>query len=369
MTDAGTSRAWREIDTAALAHNVSVLRGALPPGCELMAVVKADAYGHGAAAIVPQLLSLGVRAFAVATLDEGAQLRAFGADGTVLILGYTPPERAGELARLGLTQTVADLAHAKALSAQGVPLHVHLKTDTGMHRLGIAWDAPEDVLAVLRTENLTVDGIFSHLCCAGSLTPDDIAFTREQIRRFSSLTSALAARGVSLPKLHLQSSYGLLNYPELRFDYVRAGLALYGAAEGAAARSLGLRPVLSLKARIASVRTVAKGECVGYDRAFTARRETHIAILPIGYADGYPRALSSAGLVRLRGRLAPVAGRVCMDQLAVDITDIPEAAVGDVAELIGGASPLRAGEVAARCGTIPNELLSRLGTRLPVIVK
>ena len=366
---AGTERAWREIDTAALTHNVSALRGTLPPGCELMAVVKADAYGHGAAAIVPQLLSLGVRAFAVATLDEGAQLRALGADGTVLILGYTPPERAGELARLGLTKTVADFTHAEVLNAQGMPLRVHLKIDTGMHRLGIAWDAPEEALAVLRMENLTVDGMFSHLCCADSLAPDDIAFTREQIRRFHSLTSALAARGISLPKLHLQSSYGFLHYPELRFDYARAGIALYGAAEGAAARSLGLRPVLALKARIASVRDVAQGESIGYDRAFTAQRETRIAVLPIGYADGYPRALSGTGLVRLRGRLAPVAGHVCMDQLAVDVTDIPEASVGDVAELIGGASPLRAGEVAARCGTIPNELLSRLGTRLPVVVK
>ena len=366
---AGTERAWREIDTAALAHNVSALRGAMAPGCELMAVVKADAYGHGASAVVPQLLSLGVRAFAAATLDEGAQLRALGADGTVLILGYTPPERAGELARLGLTQTVADLAHAKALHAQGVPLRVHLKIDTGMHRLGIAWDAPEEVLAVFRMENLTVDGIFSHLCCTDSLAPDDVAFTREQIRRFHSLTAALAARGVALPKLHLQSSYGLLNYPELRCDYARIGIALYGAADGAAARALGLHPVLSLKARIASVRTVAKGESIGYDRAFTARRDSRIAILPIGYADGYPRALSNTGLVRLRGRLAPVAGRVCMDQLAVDVTDIPETSVGDIAELIGGASPLTAAEVAARYGTIPNELLSRLGARLPVVIK
>lgn len=366
---AGTSRAWREIDTAALAHNVSALRGALPPGCELMAVVKADAYGHSASAIVPQLLSLGVRAFAVATLEEGAQLRALGADGTVLILGYTPPERAGELARLGLMQTVADLAHAKALNAQGVPLRVHLKIDTGMHRLGLAWDEPEEALAVFRMENLTVDGMYSHLCCADSLAPDDVSFTGKQIRRFRSLTSALAAQGISLPKLHLQSSYGLLNYPELRCDYARIGIALYGAAEGAAARSLGLRPVLSLKARIAAVRTVAKGESVGYSRAFTARRETRIAILPIGYADGYPRALSNTGLVRLRGCLAPVVGRVCMDQLTVDVTDVPGVVDGDIAELIGDASPLRAGEVAARCGTIPNELLSRLGARLPVVIK
>lgn len=369
MTGADTSRAWREIDAAALAHNVSVLRGALPPGCELMAVVKADAYGHGMSAVVPQLLSLGVRSFAAATLDEGSQLRALGAEGTVLILGYTSPQRAGELARLGLTQTVADLAHAEALSAQGVPLRVHLKIDTGMHRLGIAWDAPEAASAVFRMENLTVDGIYSHLCCADSLAPGDVSFTREQIRRFYALTAALAAQGISLPKLHLQSSYGLLNYPELRCDYARVGLALYGAAEGTAARSLGLRPVLSLRARVASVRDVAKGESVGYDRAFTARRKSRIAVLPIGYADGYPRALSNTGLVRIHGSLAPVAGRICMDQLAVDVTDVPGVVDGDIAELIGDASPLRAGEVAARCGTIPNELLSRLGARLPVVIK
>lgn len=221
MTGADTSRAWRELSAAALAHNVSVLRGALPPGCELMAVVKADAYGHGMSAVVPQLLSLGVRSFAAATLDEGSQLRALGAEGTVLILGCTSPQRAGELARLGLTQTVADLAHAEALNAQGVPLRVHLKIDTGMHRLGIAWDAPEAASAVFRMENLTVDGIYSHLCCADSLAPGDVSFTREQIRRFYALTAALAAQGISLPKLHLQSSYGLLNYPELRCDYAR----------------------------------------------------------------------------------------------------------------------------------------------------
>ena len=283
--------------------------------------------------------------------------------------GCTSPQRAGELACLGLTQTVADLAHAEALSAQGVPLRVHLKIDTGMHRLGIAWDAPGAASAVFHMENLTVDGIYSHLCCADSLAPGDVSFTREQIRRFYALTAALAAQGISLPKLHLQSSYGLLNYPELRCDYARVGLALYGAAEGTAARSLGLRPVLSFRARVASVRDVAKGESVGYDRAFTARRKSRIAVLPIGYADGYPRALSNTGLVRIHGCLAPVAGRICMDQLAVDVTDVPGVVDGDIAELIGDASPLRAGEVAARCGTIPNELLSRLGARLPVVIK
>lgn len=295
MTGADTSRAWRELGAAALAHNVSVLRGALPPGCELMAVVKADAYGHGMAAVVPQLLSLGVRSFAAATLDEGSQLRALGAEGTVLILGCTSPQRAGELARLGLTQTVADLAHAEALNAQGVPLRVHLKIDTGMHRLGIAWDAPEAASAVFRMENLTVDGIYSHLCCADSLAPGDVSFTREQIRRFYALTAALAAQGISLPKLHLQSSYGLLNYPELRCDYARVGLALYGAVEGTAARSLGLRPFSRPGRASPPFGMWRRARASGMTARSLRVERAGIAVLPIGYADGYPRALSNTG--------------------------------------------------------------------------
>ena len=363
MTGADTSRAWRELSAAALAHNVSVLRGALPPGCELMAVVKADAYGHSASAIVPQLLSLGVRSFAAATLDEGSQLRALGAEGTVLILGCTSPQRAGELARLGLTQTVADLAHAEALNAQGVPLRVHLKVDTGMHRLGIAWDAPEAASAVFRMENLTVDGIYSHLCCADSLAPGDVSFTREQIRRFYALTAALAAQGISLPKLHLQSSYGLLNYPELRCDYARVGLALYGAAEGTAARSLGLRPVLSLRARVASVRDVAKGESVGYDRAFTARRKSRIAVLPIGYADGLFRALSGKLRVLTPYGEAQQVGRICMDMCMIDVTDLPQLKVGDEIEVFGEHQLIET--AAKQCGTISYELLCAVSKRVP----
>ena len=363
-----TARAWASLDLGALAWNLGQLRRLLPSGCQVMAVVKADAYGHGALPVAKALQENSVHAFCVACLEEAVALRRGGIRGEILILGYTHPAQFPQLLQYDLTQAILDLDYAKALAAYG-PVKGHLALDTGMHRLGIAWDAPGAASAVFHMENLTVDGIYSHLCCADSLAPGDVSFTREQIRRFYALTAALAAQGISLPKLHLQSSYGLLNYPELRCDYARVGLALYGAAEGTAARSLGLRPVLSFRARVASVRDVAKGESVGYDRAFTARRKSRIAVLPIGYADGYPRALSNTGLVRIHGCLAPVAGRICMDQLAVDVTDVPGVVDGDIAELIGDASPLRAGEVAARCGTIPNELLSRLGARLPVVIK
>lgn len=281
-----------------------------------MAVVKADAYGHGMAAVVPQLLSLGVRSFAAATLDEGSQLRALGAEGTVLILGCTSPQRAGELARLGLTQTVADLAHAEALNAQGVPaartFEDRHRDAPPRHRVGRAGGGER---GVSHGKSHGGRDIFASLLRRQSRAGRCFVHTRAD-------PSVLCADGGACRAGHFpaeaasQSSYGLLNYPELRCGYARVGLALYGAAEGTAARSLGLRPVLSLRARVASVRDVAKGESVGYDRAFTARRKSRIAVLPIGYADGYPRALSNTGLVRIHGCLAPVAGRICMDQLA-----------------------------------------------------
>mgnify|MGYP000775844342 CR=1 FL=1 len=181
------------------------------------------------------------------------------------------------------------------------------------------------------------------------------------------LTAALAAQGISLPKLHLQSSYGLLNYPELRCDYARVGLALYGAAEGTAARSLGLRPVLSLRARVASVRDVAKGESVGYDRAFTARRKSRIAVLPIGYADGYRRSLSGKFYVLIHGRRAPILGRVCMDQMMVDVTDIPGVQAGDTVTLIGtdGDETISMEEIAAAAGSFNYEFACGISRRVP----
>lgn len=366
MTENNT-RAWLELDGGALAHNVRALRELLPEGCRLMAVVKANAYGHGAAQVGPFLAAQGVDSFAVATVDEGIALRQSGVRGTILILGYTDPGRAAELGRFDLTQTVVDLPHARTLNGQGVPLRVHVKLDTGMHRLGIPHDRPEELCAVFNMDALTVEGMFTHLCCCDSALPEDVSFTREQIRRFYAAADALAQRGIPCPRLHLQSSAGLLNYPGLRCDYVRAGLALYGVSDSPTRLTPGLRPVLSLKARVVSVRDVPEGDFVGYGRAFRAGQDSRIGILPVGYADGYPRALSEGkGLAVIRGRVVPVAGRVCMDQLAVDLTDAPEVCAGDAATLIGPESPVTAPELAAACGTISNELLSRMGARLPV---
>ncbi|MBM6665377.1 alanine racemase [Flavonifractor plautii] len=310
--EARTARAWREVDLEAVAHNAAWLQGRMGPGCRLMAVVKADAYGHGAGPVAQSLEEQGVKAFAVACLSEGIALRRQGVEGLILILGYTPPEEAAELARWGLTQCVADEAHGRALPAAGVPLEVHLALDTGMHRLGIP---AEDHGAIARTRalpNLRFTGTFSHLCVSDSASSEDQAFTQTQLDRFYEAVAWMAAAGLDPGAVHIQASYGL---------------------------------------------------------AFRARKDTKLAVVTIGYADGLPRMLAQAGgAVLVRGVRCPMAGRMCMDQLLVDVTGVPQAAPGDVVTLIGrdGGAEIRAEEVAARCGTITNELLSRLGNRLPI---
>lgn len=370
-----TDRAYIEIDLSNLEHNVKTLQKAMPPKCTLMAVVKAQAYGHGAHEIATHLEKLGVRAFAVATIDEGICLRKYGIHGEILILGYTGIHRAPELQRYNLMQTLISYEYASALNKQGIPVNTHMKIDTGMHRLGISSDDFSDVKKVFAMKNINVCGIFTHLCCPDSRMADDIAFTQKQIDRFYGLMDHLKKSGIPIPKLHMQSSYGLWNYPKLRCSYVRAGIALYGvksSPDDNTELSLDLRPVLSLKSRVILIRQIKKGDCVGYGRSFIAERNSRIAILPIGYGDGFPRSLSNGNGSAWIGRhIVPVIGRICMDQLAVDITDADEVAVGDVATLIdaGGCTQLSAPVVAKAAGSISNELLCRMGDRLPVIVK
>lgn len=372
-TDAlwSTSRAWIEIHAGRLRHNAAELKRAMPDGCELMAVVKADAYGHGACEVSRQLNQAGVSAFAVATIEEGMALRESGVSGEILILGYTDVRRAREISRYDLSQTLIGLDYAKALNAQGVALKAHLKIDTGMGRLGIWSGDVSGARSVFFMGNLDLCGMFTHLCRVEGRNEADAAFTKEQAARFYRLAGALKESGIRLPKLHVQSSYGFLNYPEISCDYVRAGLALYGALGEETRLRLNLCPALSLKSRIALIRSVKKGSGIGYGKSFTVRRDSRIAILPIGYGDGFPRSLSCGkGSVRIRERLAPVAGRVCMDQLAVDVTDVEGAAEGDEAALIcaDGCSELSAPAVAKRSGSISNELLCRLSARLPVVL-
>ena len=368
--DLRTSRAWKEIDREALRHNAQVLQALLPPGCGLMAVVKADAYGHGAALTARCLEQAGVSAFGVACLEEGIVLREAGISGAILVLGFTPPQAAPLLRRWNLIQTVVDEAHGLALDAAGEPLEVHLALDTGMGRLGVP---AEDTAALRRLyglEHLRITGVFSHLCVSDQL--ERAEYTSSQLTRFYTAVNWLRTKGLDPGSIHIQASYGLLNLPPQPCSYVRAGIALYGVYSGPSPTRLrpDLRPVLSLRARVACVRELAPGQGAGYGLAFQAERKTRLAVLAIGYADGLPRALSqNGGRVLLRGQSCPMAGRMCMDQLLVDVTGAPAVCPGDTAVLIGRDGPLEitAEEVAGQCGTITNELLSRLGRRLGTV--
>lgn len=371
--DSSTDRAWIALDLNNLEHNVRQLQAAMPSCCQLMAVVKAEAYGHGAFQIATRLQKIGIHAFAVATIDEGIHLRHFGITGEILVLGYTAPARARELHRYNLTQTLIDYDYAAQLSRQGYDMKAHIKVDTGMHRLG--YDAADfgKVSNTFMLPHIRVEGIFTHLCAADSADASDIQFTQLQAARFQKLLQTLEAMGIQLPKIHIQSSYGLLNYPGLICDYVRAGIALYGAYSSPNDQTRlqpDLRPVLSLKSRVAMIKQIPAGESVGYGRAFMAQRYTRIAIISIGYGDGVPRSLSCGkGFLLINGHKAPIVGRICMDQLAADITDIPDVETGMVATLIGkdGDQEITAAEMASMAGTITNELLSRLGHRLSII--
>ena len=367
------ARAWIEIDLDNLSHNVKTLNKAMPARCELMAVVKAGAYGHGMYEIATHINRIGVKAFAVATIDEGMELRGYGILGEILILGYTAPERAKELHKYDLTQTLIDYDYAMLLNEQGYDVKAHIKVDTGMHRLGFSREDTEKIACVFAMKHIRVGGIYTHLCASDSLADEDLTFTNMQIDCFYKLLKILKEKGICIPKMHIQSSYGFLNYPELKCDYVRAGVSLYGVSSVPNDKTrlrLELRPVLSLKARVVLLRAIKKGESVGYSRAFIAKRDSMIAVLPIGYADGFPRNLSCGkSCVLINGHRAPIVGKICMDQLAVDVTDIPNVKVGIAATLIGkdGRDEIAAPAVAENSESITNELLCRMGRRLKII--
>lgn len=361
-TECRRARAWAEIDLAALENNLRVLRSRLPDHTELMPAVKADGYGHGAVTIARELNRLGVRAFCTACASEGAELRRSGVRGEILVLGYTAPEQLYLLKKHRLSQTVVDFEYAKLLNKFG-GLRVHVGIDTGMHRLGIPWEDFDDIAAVFRMDGLSVAGMFTHLAADDTAFGRDRDFTERQAARFRQVAEGLKALGYT-PRIHLQSSLGVLNYPELAADYARTGLALYGCVDGEIGREL--KPVMSLKARVSSVRSVKRGESIGYGTEYIAARDMRIAALTIGYADGLPRALSDGrGYVLINGSRAPIAGKICMDQTIVDVSGI-DVRQGDVAVMIGssGGMTVTACDIARLADTIPNEILTGIGERV-----
>lgn len=365
LANENTERVWAEISRSHLVNNIKECRRRLCSECQIMAVVKADAYGHGSIYVSQYLEKMGVTAFAVATLEEGILLRKHRIRNEILIMGYTPPERVLEIRKFHLTQTAIDYRHAQELNTAGYPIRVHIKIDSGMHRLGEDWRNEDKICKLFAMENLKVEGIYTHLGWADGTGKKAQEFTRNQINRFYGLLDRLMQNGIELPRVHIQSSFGMLNLPQLQCDYARIGVALYGALPPEYMD--GFRPVLSWKSRVILVRELDMGESAGYECGFTAPRQMRIGIVSAGYADGVPRSLSCGkGAVLICGKKVPILGLICMDRLMIDLTAVVSAEVGSVVTLIGkdGNLEITAAELAENAGTIANELLSRIGGRV-----
>ncbi len=364
-------RAWVEIDLDNLKNNIEQIKSVIPKKCKIMAIVKANAYGHGMVEISTKLNEIGIQDFAVATLSEGITLRENNIKGNILILGYTPLEDIKYVEKYDLIQTIVDYEYAKAIEELKLDkkLKVHIKINTGMNRIGECYKNLDDIKKIYEMKNLEILGTYSHLCVADSLEPKDVEFTNNQINNFFSCIDKIKESGHYVGKIHIQSSYGILNYSNVECDFVRPGIIMYGAYNECQTKvKINIRPVLSLKSIITSVKQIQKGETVSYGRTFMANENKKIAAVSIGYGDGYPRNLSNKNVkVFVNGEYAEIIGRICMDQLMIDVTNIKNVNPGDVVELIGEQIPVES--VASKADTITNELLCRLGDRLGRIAK
>ncbi len=356
-------RVWAEIDHAALRHNVGVVRRALEPGTRMMAVVKADAYGHGALPVAWTALQAGCDRVGVGDSTEALELREGGITGPILILGAIVEEEIARVVQHDISVTVhsADLLPLLDDEARrrNRRLRIHLKVDTGMARLGASPGRALDVArAVLDRPNLELEGLSTHFACASSAEA-----VRGQLDLFRSVADELTRDGIHPPLLHAANSTAVFTCAESHLDMVRPGIALYGMDPGPFAKlGLPLRPVLSLKTQIAYLKGVPEGAAVGYDGRHTTSKATRIATCPAGYNDGLPYALSGRGEAVVRGRRVPIVGTVTMDYVLLDVGELPDAAVGDEVTLIGAG--LRAEELARKAGTIPYELTCRIGKRV-----
>ncbi len=367
-----TSRAWAEINLCDLEHNIKEVEKVLPNKTKIMAVIKDNAYGHGMVEIAKKLEELKVNDFAVATLDEGIILRKNGINGNILIMGYVSPKCIKYALDYDLTITIVDKEYAEILlndfSSDGVKAYI--KINTGMNRLGIRDDDIEAIKKIYQNKRIRVLGMFSHFPVSDSDKEDDIAFCKLQIAKFDKLINKLKEDKIDVGKVHIQASYGMINYEYLEYDYVRLGIfwcGVNGDNHSYQKIKLDLRPVLSLKARVSSVKKIEKGETVSYGRSYMASKKEKIASVTIGYGDGYPRSLSFKGAkVFVNGCYAEVIGKICMDQLMINVTGI-NVKQGDIVTLIGEESEVRAEVVAMKAGTITNELLCKLSNRLNYI--
>ncbi len=374
LTNLHCERAWVEIDESALGANVRQIRSVLSPQTALMAVVKADAYGHGAVMVAKNALRSGASCLGVATIPEGIELREAGIRAPILILGATyNREQLHNLVRWQLQPTLASpkqaLVFSEALAELEENLSVHVKIDTGMSRLGVNWqEGAEFVALAQRLPHLEVASVYSHLATADS---PDRATMDEQHRRFCTVLQQLQTAGMAPPRSHLANSAATLSDRATHYDLVRVGLSLYGLYPAPHLRPrVDLKPVMQVKARITQVKVLEAGTGVSYGHRFVTRQPTRIAVVSIGYADGVPRLLSNKMRVLLRGQFVQQVGAITMDQLMLDINGVPEAQPGEVVTLLGeqNGRSISADEWADTLGTISWEILCGFKHRLPRVI-
>lgn len=376
------SRCWAEIDLSKIQHNVKEIRKMIPSSTKIMAIVKANAYGHGDIEVAKELQKQGVDFFGVSSVDEAIVLRHAGIRENILILGYTPLEHFHYLHELDILQTLLSKQYALELSEycvkNKVEIRAHIKVDTGMSRLGVQckeerWEI-EDVLTMYRLPNIMVEGIFSHFSVSDSFDVNaDREFTQKQIALYNRVLAEVKAQGIDTGITHLQNSYGIINYPELSYDYVRPGLLYLGVTSDDAIitkQKPDFQPIMTWLCNVSYVKTIEAGSCVSYGRHFTAEKTMKVATLSCGYADGYPRSVSNLGkTVLIHGKKAPIIGNVCMDQMMIDVSNIPDVKEGDRVILFGydGDSLLSVDELSRMCKTINNDMLCRVSARVPRI--
>jgi alanine racemase len=359
-----------EVSLAALRANCRQVRALVAPAVAVMAVVKADAYGHGAAVAARAFVEAGAAALGVSTVEEGRDLRAAGVPAPIVVLGGCFPGEEPAAAAADLAAAVWTVDAARALAAAAVAAgrraRVHVKVETGMGRLGVAvGDVGAFGTALRDLPGVEVSGVFSHFASADAV---DTVAARAQLARFRAAVEALAAAGVRPPLVHLANSAAVLSAPDAHFSMVRPGLVLYGYAPAPHLARVPLRPAMRLRTAVAQARRVDAGTPIGYGGTFVTARPSTIAVLPVGYADGYHRLASNRARVLVRGRRVPVAGRVCMDHTMIDVTDVGGAvAAGEPVVLFGAqdGAALGADELAAWCDTIPYEMLTAVGRRVP----
>lgn len=366
-------RSWTEVDLKQIEKNLQVYKSHLKKNVQIMAVIKADAYGHGDVMVARTLSRLGVNLFAVSNIDEAVGLRNAGIEGEILILGYTSPKYAKTLSYLDLTQAIVSEEYATELAKSKYDVKCQVAVDTGMTRIGIqstdANKASQTIRAI--ADNLIVTGMFTHLCVADSNTPEDKEYTQMQLSRFKVIADNI--KDLNLPYIHCYNSAGGLYYLDdndfnsIIGNIVRLGIVLYGLKPD---RSNdipdGIKPALTWRSVISMVKDVPQGQSIGYGRTFVTERDSRIATVTTGYADGYRRQLSNKGFIMVNGKKAPIVGRVCMDQILIDVTDIPNVKMGDKVVLMGVSGDLcyTADDMAADLNTIGYEVICDITKRV-----